>query len=161
MTFEPTILDYVLLGAFALLALIGLFRGLSGELGSLAGLVVALVVGCLCHGLATWCAVKLGCAAGGLRTWVAAGINFVFALVAFGIVRWMVARFVSFCLGRVADAFFGLLSGLVKGLALVGLLTGIGIMPPGTYSEGILVPHSGIVRTIAVWADAYAGEPAR
>ncbi|MGN0846639.1 MAG: CvpA family protein [Kiritimatiellia bacterium] len=161
MPFELTILDWALCGALALLAAIGLFRGLSGELGSLAGLAAGLAVGWVLYGTARGCAAALGFAAPGLATPTAAVIDFCFGLVAFGLVRWAVARFVSFCLGRVANAFFGLLSGLFKGAALVGVLTGVGIMTPGTYSEGVLAGHSGVIRTIAAWADAYAAGAAR
>ncbi len=155
MPLEPTILDWILFGAIVLLAGIGLFRGLSGELGSVAGLAAALVVGYFLFGVAWSCADAVGLVAQGWGTPSAVVIDFVFAIIAFGIVRWLVAKFVSCCLGRVTNAFFGLLSGILKGIVLVGLLTGIGIVSPGAYSSGFFVAHSSVVRTIAAWADAY------
>ncbi len=155
MPFELTILDWILFGVLALLAGIGLFRGLSGELGSLAGLAAGLVAGFLLYGVAMKCAEVSGLAEHGFGRPGAAVIDFCFGLVAFGLVRWVVSKFVSFCLGRVTNAFFGLLSGLFKGIVLVGLLTGVGIVKPGEYSRGFLATHSSVVRLIASWADAY------
>ncbi len=161
MPLELTILDWVLFGALALLAGIGLFRGLSGELGSLAGLAAGLVTGFLLYGVAMRCAEVSGLVEHGFGTPGAAIIDFCFGLVAFGIVRWMVSKFVSFCLGKVTNAFFGLLSGLFKGVVLVGLLMGVGIVRPGEYSSGFLATHSSVVRLVASWADSYWAGAAR
>ncbi len=155
MPLELTILDWILFGVLALLAGIGLFRGLSGELGSFAGLAAGLLAGFLLYGAAMKCAEVSGLVDYGFGTPGAALIDFCFGLVVFGIVRWMVSKFVSFCLGKVTNAFFGLLCGLFKGVALVGLLTGVGIVRPGEYSSGFLATHSSAVRLIASWADAY------
>lgn len=149
-----TPVDWVLLGLVALLAVIGLFRGISGELGSLAGLVVALVVGYALYGVATSCADHYAFGRVG-----AVAIDFLFALLAFGGVRILVRKFVSFLVGKPADCTLGLLSGLFKGVVVLGLLTGIGILKAGTYSTGILTEYSTIIRTVAGLADGYvAGE---
>lgn len=153
---ELTTLDWGLCGGVALLALIGLSRGLSGELGSLAGFAAALAAGFGLYGPATSCAEALGFTARGVGGPAAAVIDFVFALVAFGLARRLVSRFVSCCLGRVANAALGFVGGLFKGAVLVGLLVGVGWTQPGTYSEGFFAAHSTIVRTIAVWADSHA-----
>ncbi len=155
MLLDLTILDWVLFAVLATLAFVGLFRGLSGELGSLAGLAAALVAGFLLYGAAWKCAEITGLVAHGWGTAGAVVIDFCFGLVAFGLVRWLVSKFVSCCLGRVTNAFFGLLGGLFKGVVLVGLLTGIGIVRPGAYSTGCLAAHSTVIRLIAGWADAY------
>ena len=143
-------LDFILLGGAILLAGIGLFRGLSGELGSLAGFAAASLSGFLLIGCARACAAWLG-----LENCVAAYVvNFVFALVSFGSVRWIVAKFVSVLVPQPTNAFLGMLSGLFKSAVVIGLLTGVGLVPAGTYSTGFFAAHSTIVRQVAVWADA-------
>ena len=144
--------DFVLLGGVLLLAGIGLFRGLSGELGSVAGFAAASLAGFCLLDAARTCALSFG-----LGSYVAPAayvIDFVFALVAFGVARWVVAKFVSVLVPQPTNAFLGLLGGLFKGAVVIGLLTGVGLMPAGTYSTGFFATHSTIVREIAVWADA-------
>ena len=149
-------LDFVLVGIVVLLAGIGLFRGLSGELGSLAGFAAASGAGFSLIGLARDCADGIG-----LDQYAATAayvIDFVFALVAFGIARWIVAKFVSVMVPQPTNAFLGLLGGLFKGAVVIGLLTGFGLMQPGTYSTGFFATHSAIVGTTAAWADANLAE---
>lgn len=146
---ELTLIDWVLVGALALLALIGLFRGLSGELGSLSGLVVAVLTGMCLYGVAQRCAAAAGFAGGAWESPVAGVIDFCFSIIAFGITRKIVSKFVSCCLGYVTNAVLGFLSGICKWVILVGLLTGIGIMRPEEYSAGIVAEHSSIVRFVA------------
>ena len=80
-------------------------------------------------------------------------IDFVFSLVAFGIARWIVAKFVSVLVPQPTNAFLGMLGGLFKGAVVIGLLTGVGLMPAGTYSNGYFATHSAVVSKIAAWAD--------
>lgn len=152
---ELTVLDWILCGGVALLALTGLFRGLSGELGSLAGFAAAFAAGFCLHGAAVGCAEAFGFTARGMGIPATAVIDFIFALVAFGLARWVVSRFVSFCLGRVANAALGFAGGLFKGVMVVGLLAGVGYLQPGTYSEGYFTAYSTVIRTVATWADSY------
>lgn len=153
-------LDFVLMGGVALLAGIGLFRGLSGELGSLAGFAAAITAGICLLGTARACAVSFG-----LGSYAAAAayvIDFVFALVAFGIVRFLVAKFVSLIVPQPTNAFLGMFGGLAKSVVVVGLLAGVGLVPPGTYAAGFFAEHSSIIRQVATWADAWlAEEPPR
>ena len=149
-------LDFVLVGVVVLLAGIGLFRGLSGELGSLAGFAAASGAGFSLIGLARDCADGIGL--GQYAATAAYVIDFVFALVAFGITRWIVAKFVSVMVPQPTNAFLGMLSGLFKGVVAIGLLTGFGLMQPGTYATGFFATHSAIVREVAVWADANLAE---
>lgn len=144
-------LDFVLAGLAALLAGIGLYRGLSGELGSLAGFAAAIGAGFSLIGLARVCACVMGF--GQYADTAAYVIDLVFALVAFGLVRWIVAKFVSVMVPQPTNAFLGMLSGLFKSAVVIGLLSGFGLMQPGTYSTGVLATHSAVVREIAVWAD--------
>ena len=149
-------LDFVLAGLAALLAGIGLYRGLSGELGSLAGFAAASAAGFLLIGFALTRVVALGF--GKYAAMAAYVLDFVFALVAFGLARWAVAKFVSVMVPQPTNAFLGMLSGLFKGVVAIGLLTGFGLMQPGTYATGFFATHSTIVREVAVWADASLAE---
>ena len=149
-------LDFVLLGGVILLAGIGLFRGLSGELGSIAGFAAASLAGFCLLDAARVCAASFGF--GDYAAPAAYVIDFVFALVAFGIARWIVAKFVSVLVPQPTNAFLGMVGGLFKSAVVLGLLTGVGLMSAGTYSTGFFAAHSTIVREIAVWADSNLAE---
>lgn len=149
-------LDFVLLGGVVLLAGIGLFRGLSGELGSIAGFAAASLAGFCLLDAARACAASLGF--GGYAAPAAYVMDFVFALVAFGVARWVVAKFVSVLVPQPTDAFLGMLGGLFKSAVVLGLLTGVGLMQAGTYSTGFFATRSAVVREIAAWADANLAE---
>lgn len=149
-------LDFVIAGLAALLAGIGLYRGLSGELGSLAGFAAASGAGFFLLGLARVCADAVGF--GQYAATAAYVVDFVFALVAFGLARWIVAKFVSVMVPQPTNAFLGMLSGLFKSAVVIGLLAGFGLMQPGTYSTGFFATHSTVVREVAVWADANLAE---
>ena len=135
---------------------IGLFRGLSGELGSVAGFAAASFAGFCLLDFARTCAASFGF--GEYVAPAAYVIDFVFALVAFGIARWIVAKFVSVLVPQPTNAFLGLLGGIFKSVVVLGLLTGVGLMQPGTYSTGFFATHSTVVREIAVWADSNLAE---
>ena len=149
-------LDFVLAGLAALLAGIGLYRGLSGELGSLAGFAAASGAGFFLIGFARVCADAVGF--GQYAATAAYVVDFVFALVAFGLARWIVAKFVSVMVPQPTNAFLGMLSGLFKSAVVIALLAGFGLMQPGTYSTGFFATHSAIVGTAAAWADANLAE---
>lgn len=149
-------LDFVLLGGVILLAGIGLFRGLSGELGSIAGFAAASLAGFCLLDAARACAASFGF--GNYAAPAAYVIDFVFAIIAFGIVRWIVAKFVSVLVPQPTNAFLGMLGGLFKGAVVLGLLTGVGLMQAGTYATGFFATYSTVVREIAVWADANLAE---
>ena len=149
-------LDFALAGLAVLLAGIGLFRGLSGELGSLAGFAAASGAGFFLIGFARVCAEAVGF--GQYAATAAYVVDFVFALVAFGLVRWIVAKFVSVMVPQPTNAFLGMVSGLLKSAVAIGLLAGFGLMQPGTYSTGFFATHSTVVRMVATWADANLAE---
>jgi len=156
---QLTPIDMVLLGAVALLAGIGLFRGLSGELASLAGFAAATAVGFFAYGFAHLAACSFGFNGGDMLELVAAGvIDFVLVLLAFGIVRWIVNKFVSCLVPQPTNALLGAASGAVKGCLLLVLLTGFGFMAPGSYSTGFFAGRSSIIHAIASFADSYFGD---
>ena len=156
---QLTPIDMALLGAVALLAGIGLFRGLSGELASLAGFAAATAVGFFAYGFAHLAACSFGFNDGGTLELAAAGvIDLVMVLLAFGIVRWAVNKFVSCLVPQPTNAILGAASGVVKGCLLLVLLTGVGFMSPGTYSTGFFAERSSIVNAIASFADSHFGD---
>lgn len=153
---EFTVIDLVLMGGAALLVGIGLYRGLSGELGSFAAFVAALAAGACLYGVAHALVRACGFNKGDVAELVAAGVaDFVLGLVVFGLVRWLVHKFVSFLVPQPTNALLGALSGLVKSVAACFLLSGIGFMRPGTYAQGWLAQRSQIIHTFAEWADSY------
>ena len=146
----------------AFFTVVGLFRGFSGQLGSLVGMAMALAAGYFLF-------VPLkGVVTGG--NWVAgetaqnavAGIaDFVAMLVVFGIVRRIVARFVSFLVPQPMNAIAGALIGLFKSLIVVGLLVGAGLVQTGRFSEGFFAAHSIFVKFAGTLADSYIQGAAR
>lgn len=153
---DLTALDWVLLAIAAFFAVVGLFRGFSGQLGSLVGLVAALAVGYFAfsplHGL-----VQSGNWIGGdaAQKSLAVVADFVVALIVFGLLRRIVARFVSFLVPQPMDAIVGAFVGLFKGAVAIGLLTGVGIVQTGRFSEGFFASHSSIVGAVGEVADSY------
>lgn len=118
MQFLPA--DYAL-GAFALaMVVLGLFRGFSGTLAFVAALAAATAVGFVSwRALPAWLE---GC------VWCGAAA-FVLSLLAFGLVRWCVKRFVNKLLAQPSDALFGALLGAVVGVvpAVAWAFVGVGL----------------------------------
>lgn len=110
--------DIVILSVLLVSVLIGLFRGLVGEVLSLARWVAAF-----------WIAAVFGARVGQLYSpWlhepeariVAGSITcFVAVLIAAGLVMWLVRRVLSFSHLRAGDSLLGMLFGLARGLLLV------------------------------------------
>ena len=151
-----THLDWFLVAVTAFLTVVGLFKGFSGQLGSLAGLAAGLMAGYFLF------APMKGLVAGG--NWVSgetaqnavAGISdFVIALVVFGLVRRVVARFVSFLVPQPMDAIAGALIGLLKSAVAVGVLAAVGLIQTGRFSDGFFAARSTFVKTIGTLADSY------
>ncbi len=151
-------LDLVLLGGVALLVGIGLFRGLSGELASLAGFGAAVAAGSSLYGFAHFCVRAFGFDKGDATEHIAAGVFvFLLGIVVFGIAWRVVNKFVSFLVPQPTNALLGALSGAAKGLVILFLLAGVGFMRPGTYAQGGLAAQSEVIRVLAEWADSFCG----
>ena len=86
---------------------------------------------------------------------VAAILDFVVALVVFGLVRRIVAKFISFLVPQPMNAIVGGVVGIVKGVVAVGLLTGAGLVQTGRFSEGFFAAHSTFVKMVGALADSY------
>lgn len=158
---EITLLDWILFGTAGFMVVVGLFRGLSGELGSLAGFAAALAAGYFLYGPARACAATFGLQGEGLNRSAGIAIDFVFALIAYGVVRAIVAKFVGVLLPQPTNALLGAVAGLLKSVVVVGLLIGVGFVQPGEYSTGLIPAHSTVIRLIAGWADWYAAGACR
>ena len=104
--------DYVFLGITAVVAITGLFRGLSGSLAfvlATAAAVVAATFGWPYSATLT------------SEPWLRGLGLLVAALVVFGVVRLVVRKLVNGLLAQPADAIFGFLLGVLLGaLALAG-----------------------------------------
>ena len=151
------LIDLALLGGMVLIVGIGLFRGLSGELASFAGFVAAVTAGYCLYGAAHASMRALGFNKGDATELVAAGIAvFILGLVAFGFVRWVVDKFVSFLVPQPTNALLGALSGAFKSFVFLCLLAGVGFVRPGTYAQGGLAARSQVIRTVAEWADSFS-----
>lgn len=110
MEFLPA--DYVL-GAFAMvMAVMGMFRGLSGTLAFLVACGVSIVVGSTTWPYSETLSMSL---------WARGGITLLAVLLSFGVVRIVVRKLVNGILAQPADAIFGSIAGLlVVGLVVVG-----------------------------------------
>jgi len=153
---DLTTIDWIIFAVAAFFTVVGLFKGFSGQLGSLAGLAAGLMAGYFLF------APMKGLVAGG--NWVSgetaqnavAGISdFVIALVVFGLVRRVVARFVSFLVPQPMDAIAGALIGLLKSAVAVGVLAAVGLIQTGRFSDGFFAARSTFVKTIGTLADSY------
>lgn len=102
--------DYVVGGLTLLLAVLGLFRGLSGTLGFIAGAACAVAAGTLGWNLSpSWTA----------TLWIRIAATAVVALLTYGIVRWAVKRMVNGLLHQPTDSLCGFLVGVMTGMAIV------------------------------------------
>jgi uncharacterized membrane protein required for colicin V production len=151
--------DLALLCGVALLVGIGLYRGLSGELASFAGFVAAVAAGYSLYDFAHVAVRSFGFDKGDTTELVVTGVAvFVLGLVAFGLVRWVVDKFVSFLVPQPTNALLGAVSGLFKSLVVLSLLVGVGFVRPGTYAQGWLAQRSQVACTLAEWADSFCAD---
>ncbi len=151
-----TALDWVLFGVAAIFVVVGMFQGFSGQLGALAGLAAALAAGYFLFTPVHAMVLSTGWVSGAAASGSVAGmVDFVLALVTFGLVRRIVAKFVSFLVPQPINAIVGMLVGLVKAVIVVGLLTGVGLVQTGRFSEGFFATHSSFVQMAGALADSY------
>lgn len=122
--------DYVLAGLMIVLAVMGLFRGLSGTLGFLAAVLAGLVAATFGWSLsADWFE----------PVWQRVLAVLVATLLVFGIVRMLVKRMVNGLLAQPADAVFGF---------LVGVLTWAAVVVAWAYS-GAFLEYSAVATEVA------------
>lgn len=152
-------IDLALLGGAALIIGIGLYRGFSGELASFAGFVAAVVAGYALYGYVHAAVRMCGFNKGDATELVVTGVaDFILGLIAFGLVRWVVDKFVSFLVPQPTNAILGGVSGLFKSAVCLSLLAGVGFVRPGAYAQGSLATRSRVIRTVAEWADSLCAQ---
>ncbi len=108
MTFQPA--DYVVGGVIILLALMGLFRGLSGALAFLAGLALSAAVAMFGWRFSADLFEE---------PWLRGLVVFGGTILAFGLVRFLVKKLVNGLLSQPSDSIFGFLVGAAVGFFLL------------------------------------------
>lgn len=151
---DITTLDYVLLAAIGVLAIIGLFKGFSGWMGTMVGAAVAAVAGYFAFGYCMLAASSCPWVSGPFVRLAAAILDLFVMLLAFGLVRRLAVRFFSFLLPQPLDALTGMTGGVFLGLVLTVLLAGTAFFEGGPLTEGRLASHSRIVRIAATVLEA-------
>ena len=151
-----TVIDWVIFAVTAFFSVVGLFRGFSGQLGSIVGMAAALAAGYFLFSPLKDLVVGGNWVSGATAQNAVAGIaDFVVVLVVFGVVRRIIARFVSFLVPQPMNAIAGALIGLVKSVIIVGVLVGVGLVQTGRFSEGFFAAHSTFVKFAGTLADSY------
>lgn len=159
---DLTVLDWIIFAVAAFFTVVGLFRGFSGQLGSLAGMVSALLAGYFLFAPLKGVVTSGNWVSGETAQNAVAGIaDFMAMLVVFGIVRRIVARFVSFLIPQPMNAIAGALIGLLKSAVVVGLLSGVGLIETGRFSDGFFAARSAFVKMAGNVADSYMQGAAR
>lgn len=159
---DLTVLDWIIFAVAAFFTVVGLFRGFSGQLGSLAGMASALLAGYFLFAPLKGVVTSGNWVSGETAQNAVAGIaDFTAMLVVFGIVRRMVARFVSFLIPQPMNAIAGALIGLLKSAVVVGLLSGVGLIETGRFSDGFFAARSAFVKMAGNVADSYMQGAAR
>lgn len=106
--FQPA--DYALCGLTIVMAVLGLFRGFSGTLGFVLAVLASAVVAALGWPYS---------AAVSENPWYRGAGVLVATLLAFGLVRLVVKKLVNGLLAQPSDALFGLLIGVLLGIAIL------------------------------------------
>ena len=151
---DLTVVDYVLLAAFGVLAIIGLFRGFSGWMGTVIGAVVSAAVGYFSFGYCLSLAAASPWVSGPCVRIAAALLDMLATLLMFCLVRSLAKRFFSFVISQPFDALIGLAGGIFLGMVLTVLLAGTAFFEGGRLTEGFLASHSRIVRIAAAALEA-------
>ena len=158
MTDAFTTLDWVLVALTVASTCLGLFLGFAGQIATVAGFGAAAAAGYFLFGTALECAVLVGFSAGS-ATIPGAVVDLVFALLAFGLVRLAVKRFVAGCLGGLANSLLGAVVGFVVACAGIGLLSGVGTSWTDAEGKNPFAENSVLIRRVADWTGGHA--PAR
>ena len=146
---DVTVFDYVLVAVIGVLAVIGLFKGLSGWLGTLVGAAAATVVGYFGFGYCLKAAAACPWVSGPFVSLAAAILDFLLGLIVFGLSRRLAVKFFSFLLPQPLNAIVGMVGGLFLGALLTILLAGTAFFEGVSLPEGFLASHSRIIHTAA------------
>ena len=136
---DVTAIDYVLLAVIGTLAIIGLFKGLSGWLGTLTGAASATVFGYFGFGYCLKAATACPWVSGPFVSLAAAILDFLVGLIVFGLARRLAVKFFSFLLPQPLNAIVGMVGGLLLGLVLLVLPFQNGRYPSASLSKIVLI----------------------
>lgn len=151
---DLTVIDWIIFIVSAFFTVVGLFRGFSGQLGSLAGMVTAILVGYFLFSPLKGFVADSDWASGAATQAALSGVLvFVIMLVAFGLVRMVVAKFVSLLVPQPLNAILGGLIGVAKSVVGIGLIAGIGLIQTGHFSEGFIASRSIFVKMLGTCMD--------
>lgn len=131
---ELQILDYAIVAAGAFFALVGLFRGFSGEVGSASGWIAGAAAAYF-----SWNEASIALP----EKWMAIAVSAVISVFSFWIIRVVVSKLINKALSQPTDALVGCTLGLVKISAIVILLMHFGI---GMDSSAILAAADRFLR---------------
>jgi uncharacterized membrane protein required for colicin V production len=108
----------IALGVMAIALLcIGLFRGFSGEIASFSGFLGAIFTCFFLKEEALHLAAAIGCSTALLP--VAGGaFDLIFGIIAYGLIRAIVNKFISMCVPQPTNALLGMAIGLAKALGI-------------------------------------------
>ena len=149
-----TAFDYVLLAVIGTLAVIGLFKGLSGWLGTLIGAVAATAVGYFGFSCCLKAAAACPWVSGPFVSLAATILDFLVSLVVFGLVRCLVVKFFTFLLPRPLNAIIGMGGGMFLGFVILVILAGTAFFEGVPLTEGFLASHSRMVHAAASILDS-------
>lgn len=152
---DATTLDYVLLAVIGALAVIGLFKGFSGWLGTLSGAGAAALAGYFAFGSCIKAAAACPWVSGPFVHLAGAVLDFLLSLVVFGLVRRLAGKFFSFLLPQPLNALAGMAGGLLLGMIFLVFLAGTAFFEGGLLAEGFVASHSRLVRFAASVVDAH------
>ncbi len=124
-----TIFDYVAIGIVAVSLVLGLWRGVVGELIALAAWVLAFFVA-IEFGAELGNLAFSGIADRGLRALAGCGALFVAVLVIMGVVRLAVRSLIKALGLSLSDRLLGLIFGLARGVLVCMVLVGLGALTP-------------------------------
>lgn len=122
-----TIFDYVVIGIVAASLLLGLWRGVVGELIALAAWVLAFIAAYYV-GAEVGKTVFVGIADGGLRTLAGCATVFVGVLVVMALVRLAVRGLIKALGLSVSDRLLGMFFGIARGVMIAMVLVAVGGM---------------------------------
>jgi len=124
-----TIFDYVVIGIVAASLLLGLWRGVVGELVALAAWVLAFLAA-FEFGAEVGAAIFSGIADPAMRSLAGCALIFVAVLVVMALVRLAASGFIKALGLTVSDRLLGLVFGVVRGVLIVLVAVAIGGLTP-------------------------------
>lgn len=142
-------LDYVLAAIAGFFLIVGLFKGLSGWLGTITGTAAASVAGMMGMELCRMAVAECSWIAPSLATPAAMVLDFLGALIVFGIVRRIVAKFVNFLVPQPLNALLGMLGGLFISIVIAALLASTAMLEGCALEDGLAARNSNLVKIVA------------